>query len=111
MACHDGTVAVDSFAKGGTMTAGTTTIGGTWNVGTNLGNDHPVGFSYDTSDAADTGIVAFASVSTSLQMFGATNTVECSTCHDVHNQGTLAGEKLLPITLTGSAICLECHIK
>ncbi len=35
--------------------------------------------------------------------------VECSTCHDPHNGENLS--YLLRVTHTGSAICLNCHLK
>ena len=46
LSCHDGTVAVDNF--GGTTT-GTTFVTGDALLDTNLGNDHPISFTYNSA--------------------------------------------------------------
>ena len=123
LSCHDGTVAIDSF--GGTGAASTNKFGPTspQNLGTNLGNDHPIGFAYDaTLVTADPGL--HDPVSTNVTI-GTGNSgtiatkmliagqVECASCHDVHNSttGTAQEAKLLRVTATGSAICIVCHKK
>ena len=117
LSCHDGTVAVNSF--GGTT--GTTMITGTKNLGTNLSNDHPIGFTYDaalvTADGAlnpTTTAVTIGSgtktKSTTIAGMLFAGKMECATCHDVHNTFT-AGSKLVKVTTTASAICLTCHAK
>ena len=121
LSCHDGTVAVDSF--GGAT--GTTMITGKSNLGITLKDDHPIGFTYDSTLATKDG--ALADPSTSGVVIGAgaqtrTGTLaamllyngklECSSCHDVHNTFTAdAGAKLVKITMAGSQLCLACHKK
>lgn len=120
LSCHDGTVAVDSF--GGNT--GSTTIPAGANLGTNLSNDHPVGFTYNSALATADGALADPTVKTVTIGSGAstktgtiaavmlyTNQVECASCHDVHNTFTATTDKLVKITKAGSAICLACHIK
>lgn len=118
LSCHDGTVALDSF--GGNT--GTSFVTGTANLGTNLGNDHPIGIHYDaTLVSADGGLKAITSpanigpggvktgtIESNLLYSGK---VECSSCHDVHNTNTAITAALLKISNASSALCLTCHIK
>lgn len=109
MSCHDGTVAVDSF--GGRT--GSTTIPSTNNLGTVLGNDHPISVDYTTALAASKGHMF--DPATALSGLGGTiavnmlyvGKVECSSCHDVHNDYSIPG--LLKKSNAGSALCLTCH--
>ncbi len=117
LSCHDGTVAIDSF--GGSV--GTDFISGGENLGTDLSNDHPVSFTYDTALSTTDGALHDPSVKTVTALGGKTisagmligNKVECGTCHDVHatkgNAGTAS--KFLVVNNTGSALCLTCHNK
>jgi predicted CXXCH cytochrome family protein len=118
LSCHDGTVAIDSF--GGAT--GTNFATGNVLLGTDLSNDHPIGFSYDAAlVTADPGLRPVTSTAT----IGTGNTgtidtkmlfsskMECASCHDVHNStsGTAVESKLLRITTVGSALCITCHVK
>ena len=122
LSCHDGTIAIDSFGRAGdgsVFTGGTNTIDAInpnanigEGVGTdgNLSNDHPVAFTFPITD---TEIVPFASgfvtgQTAPLPLFGGGDQMECATCHDVHGTGN---PTLLRIDNTGSALCLNCHIK
>ena len=114
LSCHDGTVALDSFAG----SVGTKTMIGRANLGTDLGNDHPVSFTYnDTLAAADGELHSPTTQSSGLgntiaadMLFGSDNTqLECASCHDVHN-GTNQ-EFLLVKSNARSALCMTCHTK
>lgn len=123
LSCHDGTVAIDSF--GGAT--GTNFVGGTANLGTDLSNDHPISFTYDAGLASDDGGVFDPTVQTvtigsgSFTKTGTINAVmlqdgkvQCSSCHDVHNDfvaGGIGGDPLLKISKDHSEICLACHNK
>jgi len=130
LSCHDGSVALDNLANvpgsgmgaqpaGYTFTDPNTVLvtnqitNGAAAIGTDLSNDHPVGFSFDTSDAADPGIQAVASVPADLVFYGATNQVECATCHNVHDWDGPAGTytMFLRRPTTASQICRDCHLK
>ena len=117
LSCHDGTVAVDSF---GTSPTTTVTLASTDSgyVGTDLSDDHPVGFTYDaTLVAADSELTAVTAAGTpqanvgTLPLFGKTTNdqMECATCHEPHNNGL--GSKLLRIDNAMSALCTTCHTK
>lgn len=135
LSCHDGSIALDSF--GGVVGTGDTVAdmnGGSRNIGEDdgagngfLNNDHPVSFEY-TEDTVDPGMFASSTLGITIgdgvrsktgtlaEMMltndGGTLTVECTSCHDVHNNyvGT-DGTRLLKINLSGSALCLTCHNK
>lgn len=106
LSCHDGTVALDSY---GTRT-GTNMITGSPLLGTDLTNDHPIGFTYDAALAtADGGLVTPASASlvvTGIPLY--TAKLECASCHNVHDN---AASPFLRVANTTSALCLKCHVK
>lgn len=135
LSCHDGTVAVNSYAgglKGGTSV----TITNSANLGVNLTHTHPISFTYDSALATadgflndpatsvltpDTGSFSHGSdISIKGFLLNGGNRLECSACHDVHNQqGTpfdiTTNPKLVKIVGTqsgkGSLLCRSCHIK
>lgn len=111
LSCHDGTVALDSY--GGST--GSNIIPGHVRIGTDLSDDHPVSFTYNTTLAtADGGLFDPSTANSGL---GGTITedmlfsdqLQCATCHDVHNSSGV--DKLLVLANTGSALCLTCHNK
>jgi len=120
LSCHDGTVAVDSF--GGAT--GTTFITGKPNLGTALNNDHPIGFTYNTTLATANGSLfdpSSKSVTIGTGTQSKTGTIaatilyggqmECSSCHDVHNTFTVGTSGLLKVSAASSLICMACHNK
>ena len=124
LSCHDGTVALDSF--GGAT--GTSFIPGTKNLGTNLANDHPISITFNTTTAAaDGGLHNPTATNVTIGTGGtktrtgsietvmlSNGTVQCSSCHDVHNTFTVpgtAGQPLLKVSKAGSTLCLTCHDK
>ena len=114
LSCHDGTVAVDSFG-GAVGTTFIDAINTSANVGTNLRNDHPVSFTYDTALATADG--ALFDPATAASGLGGTiaadllfnGRMECASCHDVHNR--YGNAYLLNINPAASALCLTCHDK
>lgn len=124
LSCHDGTVALDSFggATGGSF------IPGPANLGADLSNDHPISITFDTTTAAaDGGLHNPSATSVTIGAGGtktktgtidtvmlSNGTVQCSSCHDVHNTFTVpgtVGEPLLKVSKAGSLLCLTCHDK
>ena len=112
LSCHDGTVALDSF--GGATGTNFLTSTDPGYVGIDLGNDHPISFTYDAAlFSADGGLFDPATVPSGLG--GTINDdlliggkLECSSCHDVHNAGF---SSLLVKSNTGSDLCMTCHDK
>jgi predicted CXXCH cytochrome family protein len=116
LACHDGTVALESFGGNGTGSGGGPLgAGNPNNVGTDLSDDHPVSFTYDLALAnADGGLADPTTVNSGLggtitedMLFG--GEMQCSSCHGVHNETGQAN--FLIMANTASALCLTCHTK
>ncbi len=112
LSCHDGTVGLEAF--GGVNTV-TNPITGTALLGTDLANDHPISFTYNTALATTDGELYDPSTANS-GLGGTINAdmlysgkMECSSCHDVHNSPGIA--KLLVKSNAASALCLTCHNK
>lgn len=110
LSCHDGTVALDSYADA----TGTNFISGVGDLGAVLSDDHPVSFTYDASLAGTDGELFDPSTATGVggtiantMLYG--GKMECASCHDVHNSTT--ADYLLVKSNAGSALCLTCHNK
>jgi predicted CXXCH cytochrome family protein len=92
-------------------------LGGT--SGVDLTDDHPIGFSYSavlTEPTHAAGLWSVLQVGTNsaqrVKLFGSTNKVECSSCHDPHVDNTDGTQKpFLVMPNAGSALCLSCHNK
>jgi len=116
LSCHDGTIAIGTVGvlnnapgniamqgtdAGGTMTSGNrgATTGFTRRIGTDLSNDHPISFTYDSAQATRDGELITPGGSAAVAqrtrtvrpvfpLIGTTgaagNQLECITCHDPH---------------------------
>ena len=104
LSCHDGAAALNVTWDGKTLANYETGIGtGGANLGTDLRNDHPIGFTYATSataKAADYNATPTGNVK--LQA----GRVECASCHQVHND---TYQPFLRQSNDASALCLACH--
>jgi hypothetical protein len=140
LSCHDGTVAINTY--GGVTVGGVgITITNSANLGTDLTHSHPISLTYDASIVGagpnqdkwlynpDTRTVLTPDNGTFVPgndmtikgfLLGANHALECSSCHDVHNQeGTPfdinSNPKLVKINGTqggvGSLLCRSCHNK
>lgn len=136
LSCHDGTVGVNEY--GGTVQGGSViTITNSARIGTDLTHTHPISFTYDSAlvgldkwlyqpDSSQvlvpdsTPWVAPNNSTISGFLLAANHRMECSSCHDVHNQeGTpfdiSMNPKLVKIMGTkdgkGSLLCRSCHNK
>ncbi len=129
LGCHDGTVGVNQF-DAQVNAAPTGFLMGDFNPGfvipgfvdgTNLDlrGTHPLSILYDTT--ADPNLnVTSTTMGTSGTIADVLDAgkVQCSSCHDVHDQESVAGTHLLRVaqqTVAGagepSGLCLTCHIK
>jgi predicted CXXCH cytochrome family protein len=73
-----------------------------------LSNDHPVSFDWPTSGPYLADLKPVAGVDSKLRLFGAQHRIECSTCHNVHNN---AIPPFLAVSNNNSYMCLQCHNK
>ena len=122
LSCHDGSLAVNSYGNTSQLltsqSGGGGTIGSQYVIGKDnyLGNHHPIGFSYDAAQALDDQLRPSAMTPMgaagliSDHLYGASNNMECGSCHSVHNMGN-TGEVLLWRSDTASRLCLTCHNK
>jgi predicted CXXCH cytochrome family protein len=123
LSCHDGTVAVDNYYPRSASTLpgiGTTLISGVANLGVDLSNDHPIGFTYDDALATLDGGLHPPSTTTIAALGGTIQNkmlildkMQCSSCHDAHNTPGLPKMLTLPVSSSTapSALCLACHKK
>ena len=86
---------------------------GATNIGTNLADDHPISLVYTVGNAdlkaktaALTGWLGATTIQDLLRY--ASEVIECSSCHDVHNN--IKG-LFLRQDNSGSQLCLGCHDK
>ena len=143
LSCHDGTIALDSFIKG-PATPSSGLISNANKITNDLRGTHPIGIKYTpaiaTSDGAlydpDNTIITIGSGTVgagnarsgtikAMILYGAAkDTLECASCHDVHNTFANGGAgtglvKLTNISATnggpsataGGQLCLNCHRK
>ena len=136
LSCHDGTVAINSYG-GGVQGGSAVTIASSANLTKDLTHSHPISFTYDatlvskdkwlypTTTTVLTPVsgtfVSGSDMSINGFLLNGNNTVECSSCHDVHNQeGTpfdiTQNPHLVKINGVdaqgnGSLLCRSCHNK
>ena len=111
LSCHDGVSLVAAGTIVNQPNSGATdvsalTISADANLGTDMSNDHPVGFVYNDALSTEDGGLELASTLSGTPLFG--GEMWCSTCHDVH--GT-AFSQFLVMDNAGSALCTNCHQK
>jgi len=84
LSCHDGVTSTFSPAMKTANSVGSkAAFGGGAYESLGLANDHPVNLPYDPTK--NTSLQSVATVAASLPLYGSTNTVQCGTCHDPHN--------------------------
>lgn len=110
LSCHDGTIALGNVVSRGQviqMARGITRMPfGTSNLGTDLSDDHPVSFRYDSDLAAqDVHLVNPASLPPGIKL-DANLELQCTTCHDVHDN---THGFFLTRNNDNSELCISCH--
>lgn len=103
MSCHDGVTTPNLTANTGPT--GSVAIGNPTNS-FGLVNDHPVNMAHDPTNNAQLAPVASVK-SGGLTLYGATNTVQCSSCHTTHDN---TNGSFLRKANTNSALCTTCHL-
>ena len=135
LSCHDGVSTLNTLINYGrfnpiTMDNNFDQIEDVWNTSfpgypganvgegaaKNLANDHPVSFVFDatliSNDAAGGPAKLQLPISTDpIKLFN--SRLECATCHDPHEEGSLAAGTFpfLRKSNQASGMCLTCHIK
>ena len=102
MSCHDGVTSPTLIGPAVSEAVG--------NLANSAGltNDHPINMTYDDTADTEQGLHTLATVQSSpLLLFGATNTVQCGSCHNAHDD---TNTPFLRVSNTGSALCTTCHL-
>jgi len=129
LGCHDGSVGIDTFDKyagGGIFIDDFNPLfkipGFTAGANLDLRGTHPISIAFPSGETGDG--KNFTDPAAAIWNSGDTvastldhGKVQCSTCHDVHDQESLAGTRLLRAAQTvneggvASGLCLTCHVK
>ncbi len=110
LSCHDGTIALGAVGSRATeiqMTKRFLDLGPAA-LGTDLSDDHPVSFVYDTTLSTLNPEYRDPSLLTGEVVLDANNELQCTTCHDPHDN---MNGKFLRVYNAFSALCLTCHQK
>jgi predicted CXXCH cytochrome family protein len=110
LSCHDGTIALGALVTEPTpvvMTGGVTRMpAGHANIGTDLRDDHPISFRFDSSLASrDRKLRSPTGLPSALKL-DSNAELQCTTCHDAHNN---AFGKFLTMQNSASQLCISCH--
>lgn len=110
LSCHDGTIALGSVLSRQTpiaMAGGVTTMpSGSSNLGTDLRDDHPISFRFDSTVAAKSGKLRDPGGLPHAVKLDSNRELQCTSCHDAHNN---AFGKFLVMRNTNSELCVSCH--
>ncbi len=124
LSCHDGVTAIDKF--GGRTTSAFMGNDGNANSMNRQSDSHPLSITFNSAMAENDPSLFDPAVKnitigtqggkkrsgTVAELLLPNGRVQCSSCHDVHNNYVGAGVKSQPflkITKAGSQICLTCH--
>jgi predicted CXXCH cytochrome family protein len=110
LSCHDGTIAVGSVLSREqpiAMAGGMTTLPpGHANLGTDLSDDHPISFRYDTALTGQDPKIKPPSVLPKEVKLDKNSEMQCTSCHDAHNNEF---GKFLVMDNAQSQLCSSCH--
>ena len=111
LSCHDGTVAlgmVNSRRSTIQMANGVSLMpDGRSRIGTDLSDDHPVSFTYDSVLAGRQGELRDPATLNDRVRVDHNSQMQCTSCHDPHDNQF---GKFLVEDNTSSKLCRECHI-
>jgi hypothetical protein len=129
LGCHDGTVAIDTFDKYSGGSVYIDDINPLFKIpgftdGTNLDlrGTHPISIRFPSDEIGDDKNFKDPTIATWYDGSTVASTldngkIQCSTCHDVHDQDSVPGTHLLRAPQTTaqggspSQLCFTCHIK
>jgi predicted CXXCH cytochrome family protein len=105
LSCHDGVTSSFSPAMRSVNSIGSKAAFGTGAFESlGLTNDHPINMNYDP--VKNTSLQPVATVAAALPLFGSTNTMQCATCHDPHNDINTNYLR----QANNTAHCTTCHL-
>ncbi|MEL4455111.1 cytochrome c3 family protein [Lutimonas vermicola] len=107
LSCHDGTVAMGNTYKNPNSMSFSHSMTKRGNLGTDLSDDHPISFTYDSNVAVSDGELIQPST-LPLHVLDKNNKLQCTSCHDSHKN--LEGN-FLKKSNQFSELCYTCHDK
>ena len=119
LSCHDGTVALGSVHNlpwgggSGVISGLEGSLTGGNALSTDLSDDHPISFVYDSSLTSKNLELVNPATLTGAIKLDSNGELQCATCHDAHSD---TYSKFLRLDYTdaagyGSPLCLSCHNK
>jgi len=106
LSCHDGTVALGLVRSRSELIPFTQPIGPEANLGTDLSDDHPISFRYDSALAfSDTQLKDPGALTGPIHL-DKDSQLQCTSCHDPHDNQF--GYFLKTDAVRGN-LCLNCH--
>lgn len=108
LACHDGTVALERLSRLPDEMRGRASdkrLEGSGNLGTDLADDHPISFVYDSALAVNSGDLAHPNT---VPLPMADERVHCTTCHDAHDNSI---QPFLHMSTVNGELCTTCHLE
>lgn len=111
LSCHDGTIALgEVLSRATTIPMAGGALSGNPLLGTDLRDDHPVSFVYDSALVSARGELASpASLAPPSKVrLDAGGRLQCTACHDPHDD---TNGKFLVVANNASALCQTCHLK
>ena len=109
LSCHDGVITsrLANWTGPDIPPASQALLQGGLSLGTDLSDDHPVSFLYDSSlSSSDQQLRHPSLLGGGPLKLDENQEVQCVTCHDPHANGTGG---LLVMDNQGSALCISCH--
>jgi len=106
LSCHDGTVALGMVRSRAQEIPFTSPIRGNNNLGSDLSDDHPVSLVYNTALTFMNPGLKNPSLLTGQVKLDASSQVQCTSCHDPHNNQY--GDFLV-VDGKNSNLCVQCH--
>jgi predicted CXXCH cytochrome family protein len=110
LSCHDGTVAagmVRKQSRGGSKAGALQTLPvGAARLGTDLSDDHPISFRYDSALVMAKGQLRDPATLVGPVQLDHDKQMQCTSCHTAHENRF---GKFLVQNNYGSALCLACH--
>jgi len=108
LSCHDGTIALQETYNSRNAISGSLYISpeDSGYIGTDLTDDHPISFTYDSSLAVQNGALHDPLTLPSQLPLGEDMQLQCTTCHDAHDD--TYGD-FLRMSNQESAMCVSCH--
>lgn len=110
LSCHDGTIALGAVVSRDlpiAMAGGVTTIPtGPAHIGTDLRDDHPISFSFDSSLTSQNQHLRNPSTLPGQVQLDPNGELQCTSCHEAHDNA-YGGFLVMPNA--ASELCMSCH--